>query len=503
MSKSSIQPKNVRKNVVFSAIGYALPLLAALATIPIMVSKLGSDLYGLYVICTSLIGFMTLVDLGIGQTVIKYVAEYEATESKAKIQPVLGVALLIYLVIGVASAVCLYAFASRLGTALYDAPQKQVLAQAVLQITVLPLFFSYLNQFFLNVCKAYHRFDLPAIIQNASNLGGIVVASVLLLLGYGLTEVLWGYVFVQALALASGYIAFLHVLPTDMAVKPLFNKMIFDEIITFSFYTFIGNFVSSVASRADKMVIGMILGTEAVTYYQIPFTIAQMANGIIHTLVQISFPRFSEMTVLGDKQGLLALYRKVGQVMSLISMVIAVLLITVGGAFLALWISPAFAQHATLTLQIIALYFFLHSNTVTGYWILQSGGAAKLTALIAVIGTVAYFAGMSYLGEHYAHNGVAFALFLLLLAVPLQYVWIARHVGQRVSEYLVQLISFAVLGYFMVYGLEMLNAWLDNSLLEILADGVLGLVLLLLGSYWLLNRKADGNRLDAPAAMRS
>jgi hypothetical protein len=76
-------------------------------------------------------------------------------------------------------------------------------------------------------------------------------------------------------------------------------------------------------------------------------------------------------------------------------------------------------------------------------------------------------------------------------------------VGQRVSEYVVQLVSFAVLGYFMVYGLGMLNTWLNNSLLEILADGVLGLALLLLGSYWLLNRKTDGNRLDVPAAVRS
>jgi hypothetical protein len=55
----------------------------------------------------------------------------------------------------------------------------------------------------------------------------------------------------------------------------------------------------------------------------------------------------------------------------------------------------------------------------------------------------------------------------------------------------------------MVYGLGMLNTWLNNSLLEILADGVLGLALLLLGSYWLLNRKTDGNRLDVPAAVRS
>ncbi len=500
MQKTSTQQPNTRKNVVFSSLGYAFPLLAALATIPIMIGALDIDLYGLYVICTSLIGFMTLVDLGIGQTVIKYVAEYEATQQQAKVQPVLNVALLIYLVIGLMSAVALYVFADNLAGVLYANVQQQLLAERLLKITALPLLFSYVNQFFLNVCKAYHRFDWPAIIHNASNLGGIVLASGLLLLGYDLQAVLLGYVVIHALALISGYLACVSVFPSQLNLLPRFSSSVFATIISFSFYTFIGNFVSSVAARADKLVIGMILGTEAVTYYQIPFTIAQMANGIIHTLVHIAFPRFTEMFVTGNKDGLLALYRKVGVIMALISTVIAVLLITVGGDFLALWISPEFAVQGALTLQIIALYFFLHSNTVTGYWVLQGSGQAKLTALIAVVGTVAYFTGMFYLGEHYAHNGVAFALFLLLLAVPLQFVWIARHVGQSVSKYFVQLVSFTVLGYFMIYALEALNAWLNNSLLEILADGVVGLAVLLLGSYWLLNRKEAGNRLE-PAAL--
>ena len=43
--------KNVQKNVNFSGVGYILPLIAALATIPIMVKYLGIDLYGLYAIC--------------------------------------------------------------------------------------------------------------------------------------------------------------------------------------------------------------------------------------------------------------------------------------------------------------------------------------------------------------------------------------------------------------------------------------------------------------------
>lgn len=478
--------QNAQRNVIFSVIGYVLPLLAALATIPIMVMKLGVDLYGLYVIGTSLIGFMTLVDLGVGQSVIKYVSAYEVSGEHHKVEPVLGVALLVYLVIGLLSVLALYVFAPVIANALYAASEKRVLAEEVLRITALPLFFSYINQFFLNVCKAYHRFDVPAVIHNAGNLGGIVLATLLLLLGYSLVTVMWGYVLIQALAFVAGYVFSLRILPRGIRFFPYFHRLIFEEIVSFSFYTFVGNFVSSVAYRADKLLIGMVIGTETVTYYQIPFTIAQMANGIIHTLVHIAFPRFTELFTLHKHSALLALYQKVSDIMFLISMVIAVLLITVGGAFLSLWISPEFAQQSTLTLQIIAVFFFLHSNTVTGYWVLQSGGQAKLTALIAVIGTIAYFVGVYQLGSAYAHNGVALALFLLLLATPLQYGWIAKHVGQYYADYWVRLLFFGLLAYVLIYLLTHLNLWLNHTMWEIIVSSLLMLPLLVFGVAKLL-----------------
>lgn len=458
--------------MVFTGIGYALPLLTALMTIPVMVSRLGVDLYGMYIICVSLIGFMTLVDLGVGQTIIKYISAYEAGDEHNKIKPVLNVALLVYLLIGVISAVVLYLLSPLIASWLYSAEEPRRLAENALKITVLPMFFGYVNQYSLNVCKAYHRFDLPAIIHNSGNMGGIILAALLLLAGFSLHEILWGYALVYGLAFLAGTWAALKVLGGERPV-PVFDSMVFREIVSFSFYTFLGNFVSSLASRADKLFIGVIVGTEAVTFYQISFTVAQMANGIIHTLVHIIFPRFSELWAVNDRKGLLTLYKQVNKVMLLISSMIAIMLITVGGDFLTLWISAEFAGKASFTLQIIALYFFLHSNTVTGYWVLQGAGKAVLTAFIAVVGAAAYFIGVYYLGNAYSYNGVAAALFLLLLAMPLQYVWIARHVGHRVSDYLLQLAIISLVGFWIVYLLEMLNRRLNNGLLEILMSGAL------------------------------
>ncbi|OQX06222.1 MAG: hypothetical protein BWK73_31415 [Thiothrix lacustris] len=479
---------NARKNVVFTGVGYALPLLAALATIPIIVLKLGTDLYGLYIICISLIGFMTFVDFGIGQTVVKYVAEYEATDQRDKVKPVLGVALLIYVVIGLFAVACLYAFAPLLAKGLYLQPDKQVLATAALRITVLPLFFSYLNQFFLNVCNAYHRFDLPAIIHNSGNLAGIVLATGLLLAGYGLIEVLWGYASVQFMAIVSGYLASVQVLPRGIKPRPAFQKSVFMDIISFSSYTFLGNLIGSLVSRADKLLIGIVIGTEAVTYYQIPFAIAQMANGIIHTLVHIAFPRFTEMFSLNDRAGVLKLYRLVNNLVFLLSLVIAVLLITVGDDFLTLWISAEFAQKASVVLQVMALYFFLHSNTVAGYWVLQGAGQAKLTAFMAIVAGISYFAALYYLGGKHGYMGAALALFFMLIATPLQYIWIARHIGHSFIEYLGQLLAFLLGGYAVIYLMENVNVWLRHGLLEIVVSTSLGLGLLAVGAWLLLAR---------------
>lgn len=490
MLKVSTAEKNAKKNILFSGVGYLLPLLAALVTIPVMVLKLGVDLYGLYIICVSLIGFMVLVDFGIGQTLIKYVAEYEATGKQAQVQSVLGVALAVYLLIGTLTALLLYGFAPTLAGLLYreDATQ-QVLASEVLRLTAIPLFLSYVNQFFLNVCKAYHRFDLPAFIHNAANLGGIVSAAVLLLLGLGLVEIIWGYVWVQFAALLFGYLACRRVLPSGVGLSPRFDRQVLREILNFSVFTFLGNLVTSFTTRADKLLIGSLLGTEAVTYYQVPYTIAQMANGIVHTLVQIAFPRFSEMVAVGNQAGLRRLYARVGELMGLLSMVIAVLLIAVGGEFLALWISPEFAQQAGVILQIIALYFFVHSNTVTGYWVLQAHGQARLTALIAVVGALAYFAGMAYFASEYGMQAAAWSLFFLLLLVPLQYVWIARHVGHSLTAYLLQFLLLCASGCALVYLLVFSSSWFNDRMLSILWGGLLGLLVLGGGGYWLLHRR--------------
>ncbi|QQZ28806.1 polysaccharide biosynthesis protein [Thiothrix subterranea] len=437
-----------------------------------MIKYMGTDVYGLYIICISLIGFMNFVDLGVGQAIVKYVSQYEVTGENTKIKPILDIALLMYVVLGIVIAVAVVVFALPLGNLIYNEDAKAELAAKAFSVTAVAFLLSYINQFFLNVFKAYHRFDVPAVIQNSANIAGIVMATGMVLLGYDLIAILWGYVIIQAIALVSGYTLGRQVLPLGVKLGLSFDQRIFAEMIGFSAYTFVSNFLGGVVSRLDKFIIGSILGTEAVTYYQIPHTIAQMANGIIQVLSQITFPRFSELSSLNDQVGRLALYRRAMWLVFLFSMAISVALISSGGAFLELWISPEFALHSTLTLQIIALYFFFQSNTVVAYWVLQGSGNAKVTAISSFLGTVAYVAGMYVLTPRYGHDGAALSLFLLLLPLPYFYWWVQRNVGHKFGEYLLQTLLFVALGMLIILLLNYVHEYINSNLLVIVTDGV-------------------------------
>lgn len=470
--------KNIYRNIVFSGLGYILPLLVSLATIPLMINLMGDKVYGLYAICVSLIGFMAFVDLGVGQAVIKYVAQYEATGENTKVKPVLDIALTLYVGLGIVLAALLAGFSTPLGGWFQsDSNDKGVgvdpdMAATAIAITALAFLLGYVNQFFLNVFRAYHRFDIPAVIQNTANIVGVVQATVLLLLGYELILILWGYVAIQALALAAGFTFGRKILPAGVGLGFAFDRQIFAEMIGFSSYTFVSNFLGGVVSRLDKLIIGAALGTDAVTYYQVPHTIAQMANGLIQVLSQITFPRFSELSGVNDHAGRLALYKRSLLLVFVGSMVINVALISAGKAFLTEWISADFAAHSAVTLQIIALYFFFQSNTVIAYWALQGAGSAKVTALSSAMGTVAYMVGMFFLMDLYGHNGAAMSLFLLMLPLPYFYLSVQRNVGHKFGEYVLLSMAFLVLGALLVFLLGYLHGFIASNILTIVVDGV-------------------------------
>src|SRR2546422_5233608 len=66
------------RNALYNVLGQGLPLLVGLAAIPVTIRSLGEARFGLLGLAWAILGYVGVLDLGLGRATTKFVAEYLA-----------------------------------------------------------------------------------------------------------------------------------------------------------------------------------------------------------------------------------------------------------------------------------------------------------------------------------------------------------------------------------------------------------------------------------------
>ena len=93
---------NQRKaGAILSYIVLAVNSVIGILYTPIMLRLMGQSEYGLYSLVASVIGYLTMFDLGLGNAMIRYIAKYKAIGDKKSEAKLNGMFFVIYTIIGV------------------------------------------------------------------------------------------------------------------------------------------------------------------------------------------------------------------------------------------------------------------------------------------------------------------------------------------------------------------------------------------------------------------
>src|SRR5687767_6856813 len=93
------------RNVALNLAGSALPAIAALVAVPILVRTLGDVRFSVLVLAWTTLGYFSLFDLGIGRAVTHAVADRMGSDREHEIGTAIWTSLLILAPIGVLSGV--------------------------------------------------------------------------------------------------------------------------------------------------------------------------------------------------------------------------------------------------------------------------------------------------------------------------------------------------------------------------------------------------------------
>lgn len=413
------------RNVVLNLVGNAAPLVAALFLVPPLIAQLQTERFGFLALAWVLVGYLSLLDLGLGRTLTRLVAE-EPRLAGTRTLPKLGhAALTLTFMFGTAAGALLFAAAPGLVEHILTVPTSLRLeAEQALRTLALYLPFVTLSAALRGILEGRQRFDWVNAIRVP--LGIFTFAAPLIATHWSTTLV--------AMVVALGVPRLAAALALWFAcrrVSPELTRFGWPtasaarEVLGYGGWLTVSNIVGPLMVYIDRFVIGAALAISAVAYFTAPYEVVTRLWLVPAAVTAVLFPA---MAAAGPDR-LALLYR--GGIKLVLTIVFpAALALTVFAAEgLHVWLGERFAAEGARVAQLLCIGTGVNCLAYLPFTLLQARGHADLTGKTHVAELPLYLACLAIGVSQWGLVGAAFVWALRCVADALVLFLLARRVN--------------------------------------------------------------------------
>lgn len=389
------------RNSLWNVTGSALPAIAALASVPLLIAALGIEGYGIVVIVSSVVGYFAVLDINMSAGAIKYLAENHASGDRKRFSETFWFGACFYGVLGVVGGLLIFFGADLLVERLFDLPEStRESSSLALKIGAIGFALTQAQHYLIVVPQALQRFDRSA--QTEAFFGIMVnVASVIAALaGGGIAGVIAVRVGVSALNVL--YLVYLlYSLDLNITLRwP--RKEIRNALMSFSAYAYLSKLASTMHQHGDKLIIGALAGPVALAFYTVPATLATRILGLTFRLSSVIYPRVSALSATSKMDELRPMYLGTMRYVTYINLIALGMIVLAGDEFLRRWVGNEFVTNGYPILVLVTLAMMADSLTNIPSLVNDALGHPRITGIFALIrgllGVGLVFVGVSVAG---------------------------------------------------------------------------------------------------------
>lgn len=260
----------VKKGAIMSYLLLAVTNFIALIYTPFLIRNLGQSEYGLYSLINSIIGYLTVLDLGFGNAIIVYTAKYRQKNDKESETKLHGMFFLIYIIIGIIAGlagIILYFNASNLfgNTMTVNELNK---SKILLLILTINLGVTFPFSIYSSIITAYEKFVFQKGLAIARTILNPIIMLPLLFMGYKSVTLVIVTTILNFLTLLLNYFFCKKKLDINIKYKGI-DKKLLKTIFSYSFFIFLNVIIDKVNWSLDQFILGAISGTVAVSVYSV------------------------------------------------------------------------------------------------------------------------------------------------------------------------------------------------------------------------------------------
>lgn len=398
----------ILRNSLYNLIGLGLPLIFAVIAIPVLIDSLGVEQFGILTIIWAVVSYFGLFDLGLGRVMTQQVAAAVALNDDIRLQRVIGTSSMLMGLFGMAGGLIMAAAAPVLASEFARTADPAVTTGAFYWMAAaMPAIV--LTSGYRGILEALGKFGLINAIRLPMGVFTYAGPLAVVWVFQGGLEAIAAVLAVGRIMACAGHAFFALRSVPGRAGGGTIDLSLILPILRMGGWMTVSNVVSPLMSYVDRFILGIAVSAGAVTYYATPQELV-LRLGIIPTSVAaVLFPVFTTQSVTTQVEDLRHYVRRYSLVIAGLLLPFTLGLVLFARPLLALWISPEFAEQATLPLQIMAVAALFSGLAQVPFAMLQGRARADLTAKVHLIELPIYIAILYMLVLEMGAVGAAWA----------------------------------------------------------------------------------------------
>jgi len=480
---ASNREKTIR-NVFFNLASQVLILGTSFITTPYIVNKLGADSYGVVILLSTILGYLSFLDLGLSWALIRYLTECASVHDWERFRRILWSSLIVY------------AFISLIVVTLFGL----IPSQSILHFINIPpqLHNTFTIAFLVGIAAwvigfltppphailwAYHRLDMTSFLMLISGALQPILTVTALFLGYGIVG-----------ASIATLLTNVTVLITTIWMstrlhrswgKPIWDPQSLKPLFRYGGWLNLAQVVIQVAGSVDKILIGSYLSPASVGYYSISISLP-LKLWIIHgAFVSSAFPLIVSLKAHSASSAeVFHLVSRFARSILLLLSPFVLFFIFFGYTFLSAWINDIYARNGLFCIILTSVYSLISGFSGIFHALLRAWERAALSTKVYLFATLGYLPLLYVLIRWLGISGGALALVLFsVIELLLLLRFVQKIFKIKLSSWYSILLNrhffiLMIIGVLLAL-LQLLVSWNSFWKLSILG----GIFLLLSGSY--------------------
>lgn len=336
----------LKKGAILSYLNIILTNVVGLVLTPFIIRSLGDSEYGLYTLIGAFVGYLSIMDLGLNNTIVRYVSKYRAEKNKKGEEEFLGTSFLIYSIISLLvmllGGILFLNIETVFGMTM--TPEQLEKAKWMVILLIFNLMFSLPGGAFTAICNAYEHFVFPRLI----NIIKYVIRSflIVIILYYGSDSV--GLVLldtvINLLIIAVTFYYVKKKLQVSYNFKRKNNHLVY-EIFSYSIWIFVYAITVELQWRGGQFVIGTNLDTSQVAIYAIGAMLGSYYGAFSGAISNLFLPKATQMVVgKASSMELTMMMVRIARFSLFPLMIVFIGFVFLGKEFIIIWVGDSFLE---------------------------------------------------------------------------------------------------------------------------------------------------------------